>query len=136
MTTHPNAQLLPEVYKALDEGDMRPLLGMLSEDITWVDSTLGPLAGTYVGKDEVPQFFGKMMNVYAGTLRVEIVDVVASDDHGIVLTRESGTAHGEPVTWTSVHVWSFDQGRCNRFVNYGSAEYQRFWAGKQGAFSS
>lgn len=56
---------------------------------------------------------------------------MASDDHGIVLTRESGTAHGEPVAWTGVHVWSFDQGRAIRIVNYGSAEYQWFSAGKQ-----
>jgi ketosteroid isomerase-like protein len=136
MTTHPNAQLLQEAYKALSQGDLQPLLSMLSEDITWTDSTLGPLAGTYTGKDEVPQFFGKMMNVYDGTLDVDIADIVASDDHAIVLTRESGTAHGEPVAWTSVHVYSFADGRCHRFVSYGSAEYQRFWAGKQAGYSS
>jgi hypothetical protein len=40
---------------------------------------------------------------------------------------------GEPVAWTSVHAYSFHHGRVRSFVSYGSAEYQRFWAGKHAA---
>lgn len=136
MSTHPNAQLLQDAYRAIEHGDLQPLLGMLSEDITWVDASLGPLAGTYHGKDEVPRFFAKMMDVYQGTLRAEIAGMIADDDHGIVLTQESGTVDGEPVAWTSVHVYSFDQGRCTRFVAYVSAEYQRFWGNRQASIGS
>lgn len=114
MTTHPNAQLLQDAYQAIGRGDLQPLLGMLTEDVTF-EIDLGPLAGTYA-KDAVPQFFGRMTDIYDGTLRVEIVDIVAGDDHDIVLTRESGAAEGQPVAWTGVHVWSLDQGRCNRFT--------------------
>jgi ketosteroid isomerase-like protein len=130
MTSHPNAQLIRDAYNAVELGNLQPLLGMLSEDIIWIDSTLGPLAGNYT-KDQVPQFFARMMDVYGGTLRVEIAGIMADGEHGVVFTRESGTAHGETVAWTGVHVWSFSQGRATRFVNYGSAEYQRFWAGKR-----
>lgn len=129
MTTHPNARLLSSAYQAVEDGDLQPMLAMLSDDVTWTDSTLGPLTGTY-RKDEVPQFFAKMMDVYQGTLLVEIAGMIAGDDHSIVLTRESGTVDGETVTWTGVHVYSFANGRVTGFVNYGSAEYQRFWAGK------
>ena len=129
MTIHPNARLLRDAYQAIERGDLQPMLTLLSEDIAWVDSTLGPLAGSY-GKAEVPQFFGKMMDVYHGTLRVEITGMMADDDHGLVLTGESGLVDGEPVAWTCAHVWSFGQGRATRFVNYASAEYQRFWAGR------
>jgi ketosteroid isomerase-like protein len=135
MNSHPNARLLQNAYQAIEHGDLQPMLSMLSEDITWADSTLGPLAGTYT-KDEVPQFFGKMMDVYHGSLRVEIAGMIAGDDHGIVLTRESGTVAGDPVAWTSVHVYSFDNGRVTRFTSYGSAEYQQFWAGRHDAASS
>ena len=131
MTTHPNAGLLASSYQAVEQGDLQPILAMLHENITWTDSTLGPLSGTY-GKDEVPQFFGKMMDAYAGTLRVEIADLMADENHGIVLTRESGTVDGETVAWTGVHIWSFDKGRATGFVSYGSAEYQRFWADRHG----
>ena len=129
MTSHPNARLLQDVYHAVEQGDLQPLLDLLSEDSTWTDSTLGPLAGTY-RKDEVPRFFGKMMDVYQGTLRVEILGMIADDAHGVVLTRESGTAGGDRLAWAGAHVWSFDQGRATGFVSYGSAEYQRFWAAR------
>jgi ketosteroid isomerase-like protein len=132
MTTHSNAQLLRNAYQAVERGDLQPMLGLLSDDVTWTDSTLGPLAGTY-RKDEVPQFFAKMMDVYRGTLRVEIVGMIAGDDYGVVLTRESGNVDGETVAWSGVHVYSFRNGRVTRFVNYCSAEYQTFWAGRHAA---
>ena len=132
MTSHPIAQRLQDVYQAVEHGDLQPMLSLLSEDATWTDSTLGPLAGSY-RKSEVPQFFGKMIDVYGGNLRVEIAGIVASGDYGIVLTRESGAVDGEQVAWTGVHVYKFDQGLATRFVNYGSAEYQRFWASKNPA---
>jgi uncharacterized protein len=135
MTAHPSTQLLRDAYQAAGQGDLAPLLDMLSEDIAWTDSTLGPLAGTY-GKDQVPQFFSKMMDIYGGTLRLEIDSIVATDGHGIVLTRESGTVGGKPLAWTGAHVWSLDQGRATRFVSYASAEYQWFWAGKQAAVTN
>ncbi|MBV9380918.1 MAG: nuclear transport factor 2 family protein [Streptosporangiaceae bacterium] len=129
MTTHSNARLLRNAYQAIEQGDLQPMLTMLNEDVTWTDSTMGPLAGSY-RKDEVPRFFGKMMDVYRGTLRVEITGMLADDDHGIILTRESGTVDGEPTAWTGVHVYTFGNGGITRFVSYGSAEYQRLWAGK------
>jgi ketosteroid isomerase-like protein len=126
MSSHPNAKVLRNTYDAFERGDLQPLLDLLSDDIEWVDSTLGPLAGTYRGKAEVPQFFAKMTELYKGNLRVEVLDIIANDDHGIVLTRESGV-EDDRVAWNSVHQFSFSDGRVNRFVSYGSAEYQRFW---------
>jgi ketosteroid isomerase-like protein len=46
MTLHPNAELLQHSYDAFGRGDMQPLLDLVCDDIEWVDSTLGPLAGT------------------------------------------------------------------------------------------
>ncbi|GEM_PF-4958474 len=132
MTVHPNARHLRNAYHAIVQGDLQPMLDLLREDATWNDSTLGPLAGTY-RKAEVPRFFATMVEAYHGTLRVEIAGIVADDGHGIVLTRESGTVNGELVTWTGVHVYSFDRGRVTSFINYGSAEYQRFWSGRNPA---
>ncbi len=50
MTLHSNAGLLKGAYDAFAGGDIQPLLDLLSEEIVWVDSTLGPLAGAYHGK--------------------------------------------------------------------------------------
>ena len=125
---HPNANLLRRVYEAAGTGDLRPLFDVLADDVTWRDSSLGPLAGEYHGKDEVLAFFGKMMEVYAGTLRLEVHDILASDDHGVVLTRERGKTAGGPVSWTGTHIWTFRDGRCTEFVAMNDGVYNRFWA--------
>jgi ketosteroid isomerase-like protein len=41
MTTHPNAQLLQNSYRAIGQGDLYSMLNRLSEDMTWIHSTVG-----------------------------------------------------------------------------------------------
>jgi len=125
---HPNADLLRRAYDAAGTGDLQPLLDALADDVTWRDSSLGPLAGEYHGKDDVLAFFGKMMEVYAGTLRLDVQDILANDDHGVVLTRERGEIVGEPVSWTGTHIWTFRDGRCTEFLAMNDGVYNRFWA--------
>ena len=125
---HPNADLLRRAYEAAGTGDLQPLLDALADDVTWRDSSLGPLAGEYHGKDDVLAFFGKMMEVYAGTLHVEVQGILADDDHGVVLTRERGETAGEPVSWTGTHIWTFRGGRCTEFLAMNDGVYNQFWA--------
>ena len=134
---HPNAGLLRRAYEAAGTGDLQPLLDVLADDITWRDSSLGPLAGEYHGKDEILDFFAKMMEVYAGTLRLDVQDILASDDRGVVLTRERGETAGGPVSWTGTHIWTFRDGRGTEFLAMNDGVYNRFWAaGGAGAAAS
>ncbi|HEY5357306.1 MAG TPA: nuclear transport factor 2 family protein [Streptosporangiaceae bacterium] len=126
--THPNAELLRTTYEAFGNGDLEPLLGALTDDISWRDSSLAPLAGDYTGKEEVLGFFGKMMEVYGGTLRLAVVDILADENHGVVLTREEGASGGESVKWSGVHLWAFRDGRCAQFHAYADGDYHRFWS--------
>jgi ketosteroid isomerase-like protein len=128
-TAHPNAQSLQDAYEGFATGDLEPLLDLLTDDVEWVDSTVGPLAGTYRGRGGVERFFAAMASIWGETLRVEVVDIIAESTHGIVLTSESGATGSNQADWTSVHVWTFDaSNRCTRFVNYSSAGYQRLWS--------
>ena len=55
---HQNEQLLRAGYDGFSKnGDLEPMLGAITDDIAWQDSTLGPLAGKYTGKDEVLGLF-------------------------------------------------------------------------------
>jgi ketosteroid isomerase-like protein len=125
---HPTADLLRRAYEAAGTGDLQPLLDALADDVTWRDSSLGPLAGEYHGKDDVLAFFGKMMEVYAGTLRLDVQAILADDVRGVVLTRERGETGGEPVSWTGTHIWTFRDGRCTEFLAMNDGVYNRFWA--------
>jgi len=125
--THPNEAQLRETYEAVGDGNLDVLLDALADDIVWEDSSLGPLAGRYHGKEAVGAFFGKMFEVYRGTLRLDVLDVVANDDHGVVLTCERGEAGDEAVNWRGVHIWTFREGRCAEFVAVNDGAYNGFW---------
>jgi ketosteroid isomerase-like protein len=133
--THPNEALLRETYEAVGDGNLDVLLDALADDITWEDSSLGPLAGQYQGKEAVGAFFGRMFEVYRGTLRLDVLDIVANDDHGVVLTRERGKVGEEAVNWRGVHIWTFREGRCAEFVAVNDGAYNRLWAGRGAATS-
>jgi ketosteroid isomerase-like protein len=126
--TYSNADLLQRIYDAAARGDLQPLLDTLKDDIAWQDSSLGPLAGDYRGKEEVLTFFGRMADVYAGTLRLEVLDIVANDNHGVVLTSEQGESAGELIMWRGTHIFTFRDGRCAEFLAMNDAAYNRFWA--------
>ncbi len=91
---------------------------------------MGPSGGDYSGKDEVQGLFTKMMEGYGGSLALDVVDILANDHHGVVLTQESGTSGGDSMAWSGVHLWTLRNGRLAEFVAYTGAEYQRFWISK------
>jgi ketosteroid isomerase-like protein len=97
----------------------------LAEDIKWHVSGQSPLAGKYVGKGEVLGFFGKMMNLYEGSLKLDVLDILASDRHGVVLTREAAQYDGRSVEFRSVHLWEISGGKLKQFhVFYDDAYHQ------------
>jgi ketosteroid isomerase-like protein len=103
--SHRNEQLLRTSYEAFVNGDVGPLLASFAEDIHWHVSGPSPLAGDYSGADVILAFFGRMQELYGGTLRLEVLDVLANDDHGIVLTRERGEHGGRTAEYEGVHRW-------------------------------
>ena len=62
------------------------------------------MAGACTSKDQVLGLFGEVMEVHGGTLRLEVADIFANDDRGVVLTQEAGTTGGKQLTLTGVHL--------------------------------
>jgi ketosteroid isomerase-like protein len=125
---HPHEQLLRTNYDAFSQGDVSPMVSSFADDIEWHVSGESPVAGDYSGKGEVLEFFSKMMELYRGTLQLEVVDVLANDDVGIVITKESAEYGGKPLEYSGVHHWQFRQGKLARFENYTDDTYSEFWA--------
>lgn len=131
--SHPNETMLRRAYAAMSTGDLVPMLAMLSDEVHWHVDSDSPLAGEYVGKSGVLEFFAAMAELYGSTLAVEVGDVVANDHLGIVLTNESGTVEGEDVAWTSAHVYRIEDGAVVSFSAYTDDAYHALWAARQAA---
>ena len=72
-------------YQAFADGDAQWLNEHLADEIVWHVPGRNPLSGDYRGKDEVLAFFAFTMKVTGATFRIELHDVVGSDDHVVAL---------------------------------------------------
>jgi uncharacterized protein len=84
--THPNEDLLREAFAAFQRGDLAALQSKyFAEDIRYHVPGRSQISGDYEGIDEVFGFFGRLFELSGGTLRLEVHDVLANDEHGVAL---------------------------------------------------
>lgn len=86
-----NSELLRTGYDAFMAGDMETLKNeVFASDIVWHTPGNNPTWGDRNGADSVLELFGKYFELTDGTFRVEVHDLLASDDHGVVLGKVYG----------------------------------------------
>ncbi|MGO8959663.1 MAG: nuclear transport factor 2 family protein [Streptosporangiaceae bacterium] len=84
--THPNEELLQQAFAAFQRGDMEALqTRYFADDIRYHVSGRSPVSGDYEGTAQVLGLFGRLFELSGGTLRIELHDVVANDEHGVAL---------------------------------------------------
>jgi hypothetical protein len=108
---HPNEELLRKGYDAFGRGDMRTIQSLFAEDIVWHFPGRGPLAGDYKGVGEVMAWLGRSVELTGGTLRLEIHDILANDEHGVALTRATAERGGKRLADDGVSVFHIREGK-------------------------
>src|SRR5437764_10963830 len=126
--SHPHEETLRTVYDAFAKGDIETVMGLYTDDIQFHVSGRSPVSGSYSGKDEVLGLYGKMVELSGGTFRVEALDILANDEHGVVLTMERGQRDGKTLENRAVHVWNFRDGKCAQFRGYNEDVWDEFWS--------
>jgi len=91
MTEHPNVELTRRGYDAFAKADLATLSELIADDVTWHALGLGPLSGTYHGRDEVLNFFVRLAEETGGTFRLDVHDVLANDEHAVALCTLSAS---------------------------------------------
>lgn len=115
MAEHPNVQLLRDGYKAFSSGDMETIDRLFADDIVWHEGGRNPLSGDYKGKDQVFGLFGKLIELTEGTLKIEVHDVVANDEHAVALVNIAASRNGRSFSGTSVDVFHIRNGKAVEF---------------------
>jgi len=83
-------------------------------------SRAGPLAGDYQGVAQVMAMFGKLRELSGGTIQHGLHDVLASNDHVVVLATLRAQRAGKQLQDNVVHVMHGD-GRWHLVVMTGAA---------------
>jgi len=113
---HSNAQVARRAYEAFGSGDMATVRQLMTDDTVWHILGKNPLSGDKKGKDAVFSFFGQLMQLSGGTFHLDIHDVLASDQHTIVLVTEHAEKDGKKWRSNAVHVIHPDaEGRTKEF---------------------
>lgn len=105
MTEHPDAAVVRSAYEALSRGDMATFADLLHEDIVWHESAAG-MEGDYRGRDETLAFLAKVFQESGLEMTsMEIHDVLASDDHVVIMHEDAMTMAGRRHTAKYVDVY-------------------------------
>jgi uncharacterized protein len=84
MSAQEDAELVRRGYEAFIAGDMVWLNEHLHENVVWHNPGHNLLSGDYRGREAVLAFFGRTVQI--ALPEFDMHDVVASDDHVVVLT--------------------------------------------------
>ena len=96
MSAESNAAALRKGYDAFSRGDMDALRSdLFSPDIVWHQGGRNQTSGDYRGVDAVLGLFGKLFQLTDGSFRVELHDVLASDEHVVALAKTTGQRAGK-----------------------------------------
>ena len=132
MSAQSNAALMRHGYDAFSRGDMDTLRNELfGPDIVWHQGGRNQTAGDYRGADEVLGLFGKLFQLTDGTFRVEIQDLLTSDERVVVLARVDAQRAGKAIkNGDYVHVCRFKDGKLSEawIVNADPYEIDDFFA--------
>ena len=69
------------------------------------------LAGAYKGREEVLGFFARVAELTGGNVRLDVREIFANDEHGIVLTSTKVKRGDEEIDEPGVAVFELSGGR-------------------------
>ena len=130
MTEHPNIDLARRGYAAFGEGDMATLAELIAEDAIWHLGGRSSLSGDYEGREAIFGLFAQLGQGSEGTMKIDIHDVLANDDHVVVLTHvTAGGSRGalDARTCDTSHI---RDGQIVEFWSFGEDQYawDEYWA--------
>ncbi len=105
MSEHPDAAVVRSAYEALSRGDMATFAGLLHEDIVWHESAAG-MEGDYRGREQTLEFLARVFRESGLEMTsMHIHDVLASDEHVVILHEDGMTMGGRSLSAKYVDVY-------------------------------
>lgn len=113
---HPNIDFVQGLYAAYLRGDREQVTAALAPDIHWHNSGYDAYAGTVEGIPAVLDYL--MGEDHLEDYRLEVVDMLASDERVAIVARASGRRGTRHVTNDFVQVVRLHDGRVAEVWNY------------------
>jgi ketosteroid isomerase-like protein len=130
MAEHPNAELFRRGYEAFQTGDLDTVRSLLAPDIAWHANGSHRFAGTFRGPDEVIKLLVEQAQATDGTLKIEVHDILANDEHAVALASVSAQRGGKSASDRYTHVAHIKDGKVTESwtFNENPAAIDEFWS--------
>ena len=89
-----NVEMTRKGYTAFNEARIEEAMETIADSIVWHVGGDNPLTGDYKGKAAVLEFFMRFGQVTEGTAEHQLHDVIANDEHTVVIGTLTATRHG------------------------------------------
>ena len=103
-----DASVVRRLYESRAAGDLEAAAALLAPNVEWHEPY--EYLGSLNGRDAVIDAIRQSMEETGGTFRLELHDVLASDDHVVALVRFSAERHGERLSGKEVGVFHVADG--------------------------
>jgi ketosteroid isomerase-like protein len=92
MSVQANLDLVRKGYAAFSAGDAATLSVLMSPDVVHIVAGSSPLSGPHKGIEAVLTMYGQLAELSAGTIKVDLQDVVSDGGNRVIaIHRSSGT---------------------------------------------
>lgn len=110
--------VVDRAYDSFLRGDIAAVMSLLDASIEWTVPRTVPHGGTFVGHDEVREFFHGVGAAWR-PLQLELETVGAiGPDLVAGMAHVTGLLAGSAVSYSSVHVFTVRDGKITRFREY------------------
>lgn len=115
----PSVSFLADVYDQFIKGGIGSVIHLWRDDAVWhIQGRNGPLARDWEGKYGVNDFFRQLLDMCGGTFELEVRDIFANRERGVVFAHERARRDGRGYEVDSVHVWRIEDGMLAEFWRY------------------
>lgn len=128
---HPNASIIRSAYELMGKGDAIGYAALLDDDVIWHESTPG-MQGEYRGRDQVLAFMGQVFVESGLQMSIDVHDVLANDEHAVILHETTGTMGERTLSNKYVDVYHLSNGKITEHWHLSldpSADEEFFAAG-------
>jgi ketosteroid isomerase-like protein len=106
---HPQADRARSVLAEVSGGNLDALDDQVTDDIVWHVGGEHPLSGDYRGRKAVMDYHRRVAELTGGSLRLEPIDVLASDRHLGIFLKAAAGGEGPTIDTTMVEAIRLDQ---------------------------
>jgi ketosteroid isomerase-like protein len=113
-----NASRVRAGYDAFNQADIPALIDLFAEDIIWHFPGSNKLAGDYVGRDATLGVLGAYGEAAGGTLKANMIDIMASDNHVAGVANDTAAIGGKTLDVRSTVVFAMSGGKITEAWHY------------------